>query len=149
VQGLALIGADHTHTLVVVRVTEVPAEREEGHDRPTCGRRRVTKLRRTQEDRRDEHAMIRPRACVRANFQIPRRESEHRRDLRAQSKAKQGKGSSKRTVRPFRLLSTSPASSSTAVGSPANIQFRLGFCHLYPEGRCAPSDRASIALCSL
>lgn len=104
-QGLALIGADHTHTLVVVRVTEVPAEREEGHDRPTCGRRRVTKLRRTQEDRRDEHAMIRPRACVRANFQIPRRESEHRRDLRAQSKAKQGKGSSKRTVRPFRLLS--------------------------------------------
>ena len=104
-QGLALIGADHTHTLVAVRVTEVPAEREEGHDRPTRGRRRVIKLRRTQEDRRDEHAMIRPRACVRANLQISRRESEHRRDLRAQSKAKQGKGSSKRPVCSFHLLS--------------------------------------------
>lgn len=105
-QGLALIGADHTHTLVAVRVTEVPAEREEGHDRPTRGRRRVTKLRRTQEDRRDEHAMIRPRTCVRANLQISRRESEHRRDLRAQSKAKQGKGFSKRPVRSLHLFSS-------------------------------------------
>lgn len=36
----------------------------DGHDRPTRGQRRVTKLKRTKEDRREEHAMI--RSCVRA-----------------------------------------------------------------------------------
>jgi hypothetical protein len=40
-QALMLIGADHVHTLVAVRVTGVPAEREEGHDRTTRGRRHV------------------------------------------------------------------------------------------------------------